>query len=114
MELVDCGLEKTTIGEKVYWSIGSSKSEPRSSYIAHLLPVYDEYFVAYKDRESVFGSPDGKSTWDSLGPAIVINGVAAGTWTKKSVEVRFTKELKKAERVAIAQATTRYAEFLAV
>jgi hypothetical protein len=107
-------LKKLTIEEKAYWNIRSSEAQKRFSTTAHLLPVYDEYFVAYKDRESVFGSPDGKSTWDSLGPAIVINGVAAGTWTKKSVEVRFTRELKKAERVSIAQATTRYAEFLAV
>lgn len=114
LELTGRSLEKMTMGEKVYWSIGSSQSEPRSLYLAHLLPVYDEYFVAYKDRQCVFGSQDGKSTWDSLGPAIVINGVAAGTWNKKSIEVKFIKELKKAERVAIAQATTRYAEFLAM
>lgn len=105
-------LEKLTIGEKVYWNVRSSEAQGHSSYTAHLLPVFDEYFVAYKDREIVFGSPDGLSTWDTLGPAIVINGVAAGTWDKKSVEVKFSRTLKKTERAAIAQATTRYAEFL--
>lgn len=105
-------LEKLTFQEKVYWRIGSGEAQERST-TAHLLPVYDEYFVAYKDRESVFGSLNGKSTWDSLGPAIVINGVAAGTWNK-SGDVEFTRALKKAERVAVAQATTRYAEFLGV
>jgi Winged helix DNA-binding domain len=104
-------LEKMTVGEKVYWNIRASDAPLRST-TAHLLPVYDEYFVAYKDRECVFGSEDGTSTWDSLGPAIIVNGVAAGTWNKKSVEVKFTRALKKAERAAIAQATTRYAEFL--
>jgi len=115
LELAARSLEKMTMEEKVYWSIGSGKSEARS---AHLLPVYDEYFVAYKDRESVFGSQDGKSTWNSLGPAIVINGVAAGTWKrtkdKKSIEVKFARDLKKTERAAIAQAMTRHTEFLAV
>ncbi|MEN3329712.1 MAG: hypothetical protein V7638_4519 [Acidobacteriota bacterium] len=101
-------LEKLTVGEKVYWSIRSSEARLRSATTAHLLPVYDEYFVAYKDRESVFGN----STWDTLGPAIIVNGVAAGTWNKKSVEVKFTRALNRAERVAIAQATRRYAEFL--
>ena len=116
LEVVGSSLEKILIGEKIYWSLRSKEAPAPSAYTAHLLPVYDEYFVAYKDRQSVFGSQDGKSlsTWDSLGPAIVINGVAAGTWNKKSVEVKFTRALKKAERVAIAQATTRYAEFLAV
>ncbi|HYV09949.1 MAG TPA: winged helix DNA-binding domain-containing protein [Pyrinomonadaceae bacterium] len=114
LEVVGSRLEKETIGEKVYWSNRSGEDPGRSSTTAHLLPVYDEYFVAYKDRESVFELQDGKSTWDSLGPAIIVNGVAAGTWNKKSVEVKFTRALKKAERVAIAQATTRYEEFLAI
>lgn len=105
-------LEKMTMGEKVYWSLGSH--ETPSSITAHLLPVYDEYFVAYKERESVFGSPDNQSTWDTLGPAIVINGVAAGTWDKKSVHLKFSRALKKTERAAVAQATTRYAEFISV
>lgn len=105
-------LEKVTIGEKVYWSVLASEAAERFSITAHLLPVFDEYFVAYKDRQSVFGPQDGKS-WDSLGPAIVINGIAAGTWDK-SAEVKLTRALKKTERVAVAQATTRYAEFISV
>jgi len=115
LEVGGRSLEKITIGEKVYWSMRSNEALERSSCLAHLLPVYDEYFVAYKDRESVFGSQDELSTWDTLGPAIVINGVAAGTWKrtndKKSVEVKLSRALKKTERAAIAQATTRYAEF---
>ena len=114
VEAVGNALEKVTIEEKVYWRLRSKEAAAPSGFTAHLLPVYDEYFVAYKDRRSVFGSQDGK--WDSLGPAIVINGVAAGTWKrtndKKSVEVKFSRALRKTERVAIAQATTRYAEFL--
>jgi len=113
LELTGRSLEKMTIGEKVYWSIRSNEAPGHSSHTAHLLPVYDEYFVAYKDRESVFELLGGQSTWDSLGPAIIVNGVAAGTWNKKSVEVKFSRTLKKTERAAIAQATTRYAEFLA-
>ena len=113
LELTGRSLGKMTIGEKVYWSIRSNEAPGHSSHTAHLLPVYDEYFVAYKDRESVFELQGGQSTWDSLGPAIIVNGVAAGTWNKKSVEVKFSRTLKKTERAAIAQATTRYAEFLA-
>jgi hypothetical protein len=120
LEVGGSRLEKVTIGEKVYWSVRASEAPLSSSTTAHLLPVFDEYFVAYKDRQSVFESKDGKSlsTWDSLGPAIVFNGVAAGTWKrtndKKSLEVKFTRVLKNTERAAIAQATTRYAEFLAL
>jgi len=105
LEIVE--LENATMGEKVYWSIQSGKAQSPSSVTAHLLPIYDEYFVAYKDRTSVF---DLASTWGSLGPAVVSNGIAVGTW-KKTGEVELTKGLSKTERAAIAQATTRYAEF---
>ena len=112
LEIVGRSLENATMGEKVYWSIRSGKAQARSTVTAHLLPIYDEYFVAYKDRTSVF---DLSTTWGSLGPAVVSNGIAVGTWKKtidkKSVEVELTKGLNKTERVAIAQATTRYAEF---
>ncbi len=107
------GLEKVTIGEKVYWRSRSAGVPLRSSTTAHLLPIYDEYLVAYKDRESVFDPRNGKPGWGSLGPTVVINGIAAGTWNK-SIELTLTKDLKKTERAAITQATTRYTEFLAV
>ena len=116
MELVERSIEKETIGEKVYWSIRSNEALGRSSSPVHLLPVFDEYFVAYKDREIVFGPPDGRASGDTLGPAVVINGVAAGIWKrtndKKSIEVKFTRALRKAERVVVDQAVARYAEFL--
>ena len=111
IELVERSLERATIGEKVYWSSRSGKAQARSSHTAHLLPIYDEYFVAYKDRTSVFGS---QTTWGSLGPAIIINGIAAGMWkrTNQSTEMKLPKTLKKMERDAVTQATTRHAEFI--
>jgi len=116
LELVERSLEKVTIGEKVYQSIQSDAVSAHSSTAAHLLPVFDEYFVAYKDREIVFGPPDGRASGDTLGPAVVINGVAAGIWKrtndKKSIEVNFTRALRKTERVVVDEAVARYAEFL--
>ncbi|HEU4833511.1 MAG TPA: crosslink repair DNA glycosylase YcaQ family protein, partial [Pyrinomonadaceae bacterium] len=116
MELVERSLEKQTIEETVYWSIRSDEALGRLSSAAHLLPVFDEYFVAYKEREIVFAPQDGRSSWDTLGPAIVINGVAAGTWKrtndKKPIELKFTRTLKKTERAVVTQAAAQYAEFL--
>jgi hypothetical protein len=113
LELVEGSLERATMGGKVHWGVRSAKAQARSSYTAHFLPVYDEYFVAYKDRESVFDPQDGV-IWGMLGPAVISNGRAVGMWrkTNKSIEVKFPRTLKKTERVAVAQATTRYAEFL--
>jgi hypothetical protein len=105
-------VEKVAVQEKVYWKLRSSAA-PRPSNVAHLLPVYDEFFVAYKDRQVVFDP--AWTSWDLLGPTVIIDGVAVGTWKrsndKKSVEVNFIKPLKKTERAAITNAITRYTEF---
>ena len=111
IELVGRSLERATIGEKVFWCVRAGKAQPRSSPIAHLLPIYDEYFVAYKERTSVFDLP---TTWGTLGPAIIINGIAAGMWkrTKDSTELKLAKTLKKTEHDAVTQATMRYTDFI--
>jgi hypothetical protein len=67
----------------------------------HLLPAFDEYFVAYKDREG------------GLGPTIIINGRAVGTWKRnsKSVDLNVLRPVNKSEQRAITKATERYLEF---
>jgi hypothetical protein len=118
LELGDDQLEKVSVGEKVYWKPRSGDAPGKSLNAANLLPVFDEFFVAYKDRQVVFDSPDGKpslTSWDLLGPTVILDGIAVGTWKrtndKKSIEVKFIRALKKAEQAAVTQAATRYAEF---
>jgi hypothetical protein len=116
IELVERNLEKVLMAEKVYWRLQSREASRGSLHTAHLLPAYDEYFVAYKDRQSVFDPRAGKpalTTWDVLGPTIIINGTVVGTWkrTNDKPELKLTRDLKKHERGAIADAATRYTEF---
>jgi hypothetical protein len=111
-------LEKTLVHESDYWSLRSESKGPASD-TAHLLPAFDEYFVAYKDRQLVFDPDDGEPPVTSaglLGPTVIINGTVVGTWKKttKSIEVKFTRALKKAERVVVNRAGARYAEFAGV
>ena len=67
----------------------------------HLLPAFDEYFVAYKDREG------------GLGPTIIINGQVAGTWKRDSskVNLNLMRPVNKSEQRAITKATEKYLEF---
>ena len=118
-ELIARNLEKASFGEKVFWNLPSSKAQQPSANIAHFLPVYDEFFVAYKDRQIVFDPEDGKpplTSWDLLGPTVIVNGIAVGTWKKtadkKSIELRLVRTLKKAEQTAVAEAARRYLEFV--
>ena len=116
LELIQ--LEQAAVEEKVFWTSRSSKAPRQWLNVAHLLPVYDEFFVAYKDRQTVFGTQDGEpalTSWDLLGPTVIMDGKAVGTWKrtndKKSIDVKLIKALKKTERAAVAQAVTRYTEF---
>src|SRR6185369_5970815 len=90
----------------------SARNKPSSPNSAHLLPAFDEYFVAYKDRQIAAGS---LSTWDVLGPTFIIDGIAAGTWKRTnsgSVELNASRAIKDSEKRALKEAADRYADYL--
>jgi hypothetical protein len=110
--LIDSELRSTTIDDKTYWHPRSLSNPARSATRAHLLPVFDEYNVAYKHRQATL------STWSMLGPTVTLQGQVIGTWkaaTDKSsvrIAVHAARSLTKPERLAIAKAASRYATFL--
>lgn len=126
-----------TVADFVWWS-GLAPSEARSAIEAaridpnvggrppadpgiHLLPPFDEYLVAYKDRSAVL---DGQyvsrinAGGGLLAPTVVANGRVIGTWrrtlgkTDVTVEHELFVKESAATRRAIALATARYARFL--
>ena len=73
-----------TIDGRTYWTIPDARRKPVSGSSVHLLPIYDEYLVAYRDRDAVPHSsarvdagPQGMVTFQH---AVVIAGQIAGTW----------------------------------
>ncbi len=87
-------------------------TKPSSPTSAHLLPAFDEYFVAYKDRQIAAGS---LSTWDVLGPTLIINGIAGGKWKRTNsgnIELNASRPLKASERHALNAAVDRYLIFI--
>jgi hypothetical protein len=99
-----------------YWTVGRSIAKAASHQASlHLLPVYDEYLVAYRDHQAV---PRPAYVLGSFQHALVINGQLAGTWKTtpgaKSIVVDVTtlRRLTTTERRALAQAVTRYRHFL--
>ena len=113
VEMLERDLHQEVLHDKTYW-LASAKPSARSSvyragasaYAAHLLPAYDEYNVAYKHREA------------GLGPTVIVDGTAVGTWKttidKQSLTITITpaRTLAKSERLAITEAAHRYATFL--
>jgi|ERR1044072_3328098 hypothetical protein len=114
-----------TVQDFVWWSgltvddakrgiaqVGIPRSTGTKQSSAHLLPAFDEYFVAYKDRQVAAGP---LSTWDVLGPTFIVDGIAAGKWKRTNsgaIELNSSRSLKKSEKVAFEEASDRYTTYL--
>ena len=101
-----------------YWSLNRWASRiPVPKTTVHLLPIYDEYLVAYRDHRAV---PRPAYTLGNFQHALVIAGQVAGTWrtipgrTRLLVDVAAQRRLTAAERRALAQAAARYGRFLGI
>ena len=102
---------------------GAKAGPTKLPALAYLLPTYDEYMVAYRDRSAI-GTPPakprgfGESTL--LGPSIVIAGEIVGSWSrslvkqKLAIELRPWRKLTPRERTAIERAADRYAAFVGI
>jgi hypothetical protein len=105
---------------RVYWSVDGAPAGRRRERLVHLLPIYDEYLVAYRDRDAVPHISAALAVEPTLGwrgnfqHALVVDGQVAGTWrtarTVKGIAVDIIplRGLTKHERNAIDEATDRY------
>lgn len=123
LEAAEPNLLREVVEGQTYWlppragrTNSRSKDESRA---AHLLPVYDEYTVAYKDRSAALSPSAAAQTGNGIfSPVIVIGGRVAGTWkrARRSDAVVIThtplSKLNRAEARALASAANRYGEFL--
>lgn len=121
LEMVKPHLTQEVIASQTYWLSASMPTAQAASPTACLLPAYDEYTVAYKDRSAVLDPVYAKradSGTDILHPTIILDGQVVGTWkrtlTKGSVVITPNpfNRLKKAEQRAFAAGARRYGAFL--
>jgi hypothetical protein len=111
-----------TIDGLAYWAVGPRTVRP-DARAAYLLPVYDEYVVAYRDRAAVPHHATGAPGSHAAGvvtfhQAVVIGGQVAGTWKSVrqrhgvAVEIVARRQVSSREHRAIAEAAERYGRFL--
>jgi hypothetical protein len=123
---------QTSVDGYTYWSAGrdlrgQSTSRGRRKAappIVHLLPIYDEYLVAYRDRVAVPHGPPvvnkRPKRFVTFQHALVVGGQVAGTWrvarqpAGAAVTVVPLKRLTGPERRAVAKAVAGYERFLGV
>jgi hypothetical protein len=100
-----------------YWVSGERPIRVKASGV-HLLPIYDEYLVAYRDRVAVPHTIGGSGQAVAFRHALVIDGQVAGTWTLARAaapgNVRITplRPLTSDERELARRSALRLASFL--
>jgi hypothetical protein len=114
-------LKREIIDGKIYWSRSNNLMEDKTSPMVNLLPIFDDFLLAYKDRGASIDNQIKKLLKPQHGifsPTIIVDGVVTGTWKRKimgnkvAMELNHFKKLNKTEYEALNLEITRYSEFL--
>jgi hypothetical protein len=101
-----------------FWA-GTTSSLSDAASTAQLLPVYDEYTVAYKDRSAALDPLHAEQTGNGIfRPAVIVDGRIVGTWRRTLkrdsvvVEIAVLRRLTRKERRAVSQSAKHYGDFI--
>jgi hypothetical protein len=120
-EAVSPALRTETLGEDTYWSSAVVPPAARRSVPpVHLLPNYDEYFIAYRDRKptAIETAPVGTDPQDAFAHWLCVDGRFGGIWRRTigrarvDIELAPYRPLSKPLRDAAHDAAERHAAFL--
>jgi len=121
LEMARPGLRSERIDGAVYWHAERRGSALSRDLAAHavLLPPYDEYTVAYRDRGAAIDPRHAEAARNGiLGPTILLKGRVAGTWTRRLANGRLAVALTpfaalgRSAALSTAAAAARYGRFL--
>jgi hypothetical protein len=121
IELAADDLVQEVIGGRVYLHSGVESEPSDLSNEPQLLPAFDEYLVAYKDRSDAVEarfSPQVIGINGLFNASIVIDGSVVGTWKRNFDKTGITLELSpfrvllKKELKVLGNITRRYGEFM--
>jgi len=121
IEMTKRRLVQEVVDGQTYWLPASTPAARGSSQAAYLLPTYDEYLIAYKDRGFAVDSIHGKQAISRnpvFSSPIVIAGRVVGSWKRsfKESSVVITinpfSSFGKSERQTVDEAAQRYGSFL--
>jgi hypothetical protein len=114
-------LEAVEVEGRTYWRATDAGGDSGAANVArvHLLPAYDEYTVAYADRDAFLDAEHAKRAGNGIfKPALLVGGRIAGSWkrmlSKGAVHVvpEWFAPPTRAAAKAFDAAAARYAIFL--
>jgi hypothetical protein len=121
LEMVRFYLQNEKVGEDTYWFRQDMPNINTLKTSVHMLPGFDEFLVAYKNRTASYDPAYHRqliSVNGILNPSISINGFIEGTWKrsiekdKVLIETRFFNHMNNSQNSAILAAAKRYAKFI--
>lgn len=122
IEAVKPTLLQQAIDGRAYWSAKARVAAAGKGCTALLLPNYDEYLVAYKDRGAVVEDARAANIVARSGGAyphhLVIDGRLAGSWTRTlkensvMIEVAPYRKLTPVQTRAVMSAADCYGDFM--
>ncbi|MGA7411521.1 MAG: winged helix DNA-binding domain-containing protein [Bryobacteraceae bacterium] len=122
LDAVTSKLLSDDFGGRTYWMSTVIPTVQNSARTAYLLPNYDEYVVAYADRQAIAGPPGAKSLAARgsvlLNYTILLDGRIAGTWKRSvgkagvTIEANTFSLITNSQRDQVIGAAERYGAFL--
>jgi Winged helix DNA-binding domain len=105
-----------------YWLAPPKREAPRRAPAAFLLPNYDEFGIAYKDRGLIIDERDPRDrrnpamTGAEFAHLLIVNGRLRGSWRRggvdPAVELRLYRPLARSESPLVRRAIESYTKFL--
>jgi DNA glycosylase AlkZ-like len=121
IQLARTHLTREIVDDGEFWHVPSSRRAAESTLTAaHLLPPFDEFTVAYKDRSAALHPHDAgyAQSGGMISPVIVINGRVVGTWKRMTgtgtvnVAATFFRTCTLDQHRLVSHASNRYGRFL--
>jgi Winged helix DNA-binding domain len=118
LELSRRHLAEEEIEGKRYWFSPSARTLAPPSRAAYLLPPYDEYLIAYKDRSASLDPALWKPTAgrDPYAAPVVLDGRVIGGWRhrvgRETITLNLPRRLSASDVQLVDAAAQRYGRFL--
>jgi hypothetical protein len=121
IQLVGTALQQETIDDRIYLHAGDASATSEELRAPQLLPAFDEYLVAYRDRDDALEARHARQVIGANGlfnASLVIDGRIAGLWKRRLDQAGFVIELSpfrallKKELEALDNVARRYGDFM--
>jgi hypothetical protein len=109
--------ESFEVGKHTYYQVagGQGADDRARTQQAHLLPAFDEYIIAYRNRDAVVPAAHASKVFTKNGifrPTILVNGKVVGIWRSplgpgRKAEFDFFAPPSKSVAAQVSKAATR-------